>query len=58
VAWGCDIAENHYLFGWIREPMTGNGIGRYHFFVFTKWIIALSALLIAIPFAVRKKRSL
>ncbi len=55
IAWGCDIVENSYLFSWIKRPIGGNEFGRYHFFVFTKWIIALGAVTIAIPFATRKR---
>jgi len=57
VAWVCDIAENLYLFNWINEPTIGDEFGRYHLAVYTKWVIALVAVLIAIPFAVRKKKA-
>lgn len=55
VAWGCDIAENYYLLEWIKNPVIGNEFGLYHFIVFAKWGIALTAALIAIPLAIRKR---
>lgn len=57
VAWGCDIAENCYLLKWIKNPVIGNEFGLYHFIVFAKWGIALSGALIAIPLAIRKRKS-
>jgi hypothetical protein len=56
VAWGCDIAENFYLFGWIRNPVIGNEFGLYHFIVAAKWVIALSTAMLAIPLALRKRK--
>ena len=56
VAWGCDIAENSFLFKWIKEPQIGNEFSIYHFIVWTKWILALVAALLAIPLnLVRRK---
>ncbi len=55
VAWACDIAENYYLLEWIKNPVIGNEFGLYHFIVFAKWGIALTAALIAIPLAMRKR---
>ena len=56
VAWGCDIAENCYLLKWIKNPVIGNEFGLYHFIVAAKWIIALTAVLVAIPFAIKKRK--
>ena len=56
VAWGCDIAENCFLFGWIRNPEIGTEFGLYHVIVAAKWIIALGAVIVAIPFVVRKRK--
>lgn len=56
IAWGCDIAENYYLFKWIKNPVIGSEFVRYHFIVTIKWIIALSGTLVAIPFAIKKSR--
>ncbi|MDZ4807906.1 MAG: hypothetical protein SGI96_06505 [Bacteroidota bacterium] len=56
VAWGCDIAENCYLLNWIKNPTIGNEFGPYHFIVAAKWIIALAAALLAIPFAIKKRK--
>ncbi len=57
VAWGCDIAENYYLLKWIKNPVIGNDFGLYHLIVYAKWSIALAGALIAIPLAVRRKKS-
>ena len=54
IAWGCDIAENSYLFTWIRNPVIGNEFGLYHIVVYAKWFIALVAAFIAIPLAIKK----
>lgn len=56
IALGCDIAENNYLFRWIKNPVIGSEFGLYHFVVFTKWIIALAGALIAIPLAIKKRK--
>ena len=56
VAWGCDIAENSYLFKWIKNPVIGNEFGFYHIVVYAKWFIALAAALIAIPLAIKKRK--
>lgn len=48
-AWGCDIAENSFLFKWIKQPVIGNEFSAYHVIVWTKWIIALSGAFLAIP---------
>ena len=58
VAWGCDISENCYLLKWIKNPVIGKEFGLYHFIVFAKWGIALTGALIAIPLAVRKRKSI
>ncbi len=55
-AWGCDIYENLCLLKWIKKPSIGNEFGLYHFAVAAKWIIALSAALLAIPLAIRIKK--
>lgn len=58
IAWGCDIAENSYLFKWINNPAIGNEFKLYHIIVYAKWIIALAAALVAIPLAIRKRKKL
>ncbi len=58
VAWGCDIAENCYLLKWIKKPDIGIEFGVFHLVVYSKWLIALSAALIAIPLAIRKRKGL
>ncbi|MGH2552957.1 MAG: hypothetical protein ACRDEB_04530 [Chitinophagaceae bacterium] len=58
VSWGCDIFENCYLLKWIRNPEIGNEFSLYHFIVFTKWILALTGALVAIPLALRKGKSI
>lgn len=56
VAWGCDIYENLSLLKWLKDPAMINGFAMYHFIVTAKWIIALIAVLLAIPFAIRQKK--
>lgn len=58
VAFGCDIAENCYLLGWMKTPVINNEFALYHFIVAAKWIIALTAALIAIPLAFRKRKTM
>jgi hypothetical protein len=57
VAWGCDIYENCCLLKWIKLPSIGNEFSFYHIIVYTKWILALAAALMAIPLVLRKKAS-
>jgi hypothetical protein len=56
LAWACDIFENRYLLKWMSSPVTWDAYQVYHVIVWTKWIIALSAIIIVIPFFVRRKR--
>jgi hypothetical protein len=56
VAWGCDIYENICLLKWMNNTYIGNEFGRYHIAVAAKWIIAVSAALIAIPLAIKRSR--
>jgi hypothetical protein len=55
IAWGCDIAENIFLLKWINDPRVGN-VGVYHIVVYTKWLIALTGVLLGILFSVRRKK--
>ncbi|MBC7872774.1 MAG: hypothetical protein H7Y01_02195 [Ferruginibacter sp.] len=57
VAWGCDIAENCYLLKWIKHPVIGDEFNTYHLVVAVKWIIAVAGALLAIPLAIRRRRS-
>jgi len=57
LAWGFDIIENYYLLSWIHEPQIGNEFGWYHFIVGSKWIIALTGILLSVPFVLRRKKS-
>jgi hypothetical protein len=57
-AWGCDIFENCCLLKWINNPAMSSGNFRaYHIIVGAKWIIALSGVLLGVPFALRKRQS-
>ncbi|MBI1342772.1 MAG: hypothetical protein GC171_07560 [Terrimonas sp.] len=47
LAWAFDIAENHYLLKWMDQPQIGDSFTVYHFFVFSKWILALSGVVLA-----------
>ncbi len=53
LAWACDIAENIYLLKWLNHPETIRDFGTYHIVVWVKWVLALSAALIAIPLVIR-----
>lgn len=57
LAFGCDATENLYLLTWLKDPVINNEFLMYHIVVAVKWVIALSAALLAIPL-VLKKRSL
>jgi hypothetical protein len=54
VAWGADITENIWLLRWVNNSPIGNDFSAFHWLVMTKWIIALVAVLVALPFALRK----
>lgn len=56
LAWSCDVAENSFLFKWIRQPKIGNEFLLYHIIVWTKWILAVVAALLAIPLALRRSK--
>jgi hypothetical protein len=47
-AWAFDIVENYYLLNWLYRPNIGNEFTFYHVVVYSKWIIALTAALLAI----------
>lgn len=55
-AWGCDIAENSFLFKWIKQPVIGNEFSTYHVIVWTKWIIALIGALLSIPLNLLRRK--
>lgn len=70
VAWGSDIAENCFLFkwlwvdpyskdsGWLNTDVMipANEYMIYHIVVWLKWILALGGVLVAIPYALRKRK--
>ncbi|MBL0270918.1 MAG: hypothetical protein IPP99_20160 [Chitinophagaceae bacterium] len=56
IAWACDIIENIYLLNWIRNPASAGPFTTYHMVVLLKWILALTAALLAIPIAIRKSK--
>lgn len=57
VAWGSDIFENYCLLKWVKNPVIGNDFSAYHFIVYLKWFIAVAAALLAIPLAIRKRKT-
>jgi hypothetical protein len=58
VAWSCDIYENTHLIQWLNAPATVNGIEFYHLLVRTKFILALSGIIIAgLAFLISLKKS-
>lgn len=56
LAWGGDIFENICLFKWINDPAIGNDFVCYRLIVAAKWIIALTAALLSIPLAIRRRK--
>ncbi len=46
--WTFDVIENYYLLKWLKNPVIGDEFGFYHVVVYSKWIIALTAALIAL----------
>ena len=56
LAWACDIYENLCLLKWISNPSAVDDLLVYHSLVATKWIIALTGALVAIPIVLRKSR--
>ena len=47
-AWAFDIIENYHLLKWLNNPVIGDEFGFYHIVVYSKWIIALTAALVAL----------
>jgi hypothetical protein len=56
LAWGFDIIENYYLLSWIQKPEIGGEFRWYHFVVGAKWTIALTGVLLSVPFLLRHKK--
>ena len=57
LAWSGDVVENYYLLSWIEEPVIGHEFRLYHFIVGSKWVIALSGVLLSIPLILLRKRN-
>lgn len=55
LAWACDIIENCCLLQWIKNPAIGDEFFWYPLVVYTKWIIALTGALVAIPVVIVKR---
>lgn len=52
----CDIMENCFLLQWINTGGVVDKFSLYHLVVYTKWILALSGALIAIPLNLIKQK--
>ena len=48
IAWAFDIVENYYLLKWLETPVIGNEFKIYHVVVYSKWVIALTSVLISL----------
>lgn len=48
VAWTFDIIENYHLLKWLKNPVIGDEFAFYHSVVYSKWIIALVGVLLAL----------
>jgi len=46
--WTFDVIENYYLLKWLKNPVIGDEFGFYHIVVYSKWIIALTGVFLAI----------
>ena len=59
--WIFDITENYYLLKWLKHPVIGDEFGFYHVIVYSKWVIALTGLLVSLSILAaslfRKKKS-
>lgn len=56
IAFYCDIKENGYLFKWFNDPVMEDEFQKYHIIVVIKWVMAVTGALLAIPFALRKRK--
>lgn len=56
LAWSFDITENSYLLRWLQGQSIGTDFGLFHFFVFTKWILAIIGFLTGLVFLFKKSR--
>ncbi len=54
LAWAFDITENSYLRRWLQGQPIGSDFVLFHFFVFTKWILAIIGLLTGLFFLFKK----
>ena len=52
----CDVTENLFLLRWSYGAQVP-GLGTYHFFVWAKWILALTGILFALPVLLRKRKA-
>lgn len=57
-AWLCDIAENSFLLHWVKSPAATGSFAVYHLIVWTKWILALSSVFLAVTQALRRNKQL
>jgi hypothetical protein len=60
IAWSFDVVENYYLLKWLKTPAIGNEFEFYHVVVYSKWIIALTGVCMALAVlitAVCKKKN-
>lgn len=56
VAWASDIIENAFLLRWIKTGSIGSEFNFFHPVVYTKWILALSGVLISVLVLIFKDR--
>jgi len=55
-AFACDIMENCLLLKWMRSPGQISQFEWYHGIVLFKWVVAVTAALLAIPLAARGQK--
>jgi hypothetical protein len=58
LAWACDIFENLQLLSWIKDPVIGNEFGIFHVVVWTKFVISILGILMALAFVFRRRKQI
>ena len=56
LAWVLDIIENSFMLKWLHGQPVGTEFGLFHFVVATKWLLAISGLLMGMFFLLKKSK--
>jgi hypothetical protein len=57
IAWAFDIIENCMLLQWLRLSTVNTSLSLFHFFVYTKWLIALTGVITAVTYLIIYRRN-